>query len=127
MRLSFVATTEAIGIVGAKPVFVDIDPDTFNMDADLIEEKITPKTKAILPVHLYGQPCDMDKIMTIAKNTICMLLRTVVRRLVRNLRAKKSGALVISDVSVFIRLKTLAQWVMAALPLRIPKPLKTEW
>ena len=67
VAFTFVATTEAIGIVGAKPVFVDIDPDTFNMDADLIEEKITPKTKAILPVHLYGQPCDMDKIMTIAK------------------------------------------------------------
>ena len=64
---TFVATTEAIGIVGAKPVFVDINPDTFNIDPDLIEAAITPKTKAIIPVHLYGQPCEMDKIMDIAK------------------------------------------------------------
>ena len=64
---TFVATTEAIGIVGAKPVFVDINPDTFNIDPDKIEAAITPKTKAIIPVHLYGQPCEMDKIMDIAK------------------------------------------------------------
>ncbi len=88
VAFTFVATTEAIGIVGATPVFVDINPDTFNMDANLIEEKITPKTKAILPVHLYGQPCDMDKIMEIAKSIIFMLLKIVVRQLVLNLRAK---------------------------------------
>lgn len=64
---TFVATTEAIGIVGAKPVFVDIDNDTFNMDAAKIEAAITPNTKAIIPVHLYGQPCDMDMIMNVAK------------------------------------------------------------
>lgn len=67
VAFTFVATTEAIGIVGAKPVFVDIDPDTFNMDVNKIEAKITAKTKAIMPVHLYGQPCDMDVIMDIAK------------------------------------------------------------
>ena len=64
---TFVATAEAIGIVGAKPVFVDIDPDTFNIDASKIEAAITPRTKAIIPVHLYGQPCDMDVIMDVAK------------------------------------------------------------
>lgn len=67
VAFTFVATTEAIGIVGAKPVFVDINPDTFNIDVEKIENAITPKTKAILPVHLYGQPCDMDAIMDIAK------------------------------------------------------------
>lgn len=64
---TFVATTEAIGIVGAKPVFVDIDTNTFNMDVEKIEAAITPKTKAILPVHLYGQPANMKVIMEIAK------------------------------------------------------------
>lgn len=64
---TFVATTEAIGIVGAKPVFVDIDSDTFNIDVEKIENAITPKTKAILPVHLYGQPANMKVIMEIAK------------------------------------------------------------
>lgn len=67
VAFTFVATTEAIGIVNAKPVFVDIDPDTFNIDASKIEAAITPKTKAIIPVHLYGQPCDMDVIMDVAK------------------------------------------------------------
>jgi dTDP-4-amino-4,6-dideoxygalactose transaminase len=64
---TFVATTEAIGIVGATPVFVDIDPHTFNIDVNKINAAITPRTKCILPVHLYGQPCDMDPIMEIAR------------------------------------------------------------
>jgi dTDP-4-amino-4,6-dideoxygalactose transaminase len=64
---TFVATTEAIGLVGATPVFVDIDPDTFNLDPSRIERAITSRTRAILPVHLYGQPCDMDPIMEIAR------------------------------------------------------------
>lgn len=64
---TFVATTETIAILGARPVYVDIDPKTFNIDPAKIEAKITPKTKAIIPVHLYGQPADMDQIMEIAK------------------------------------------------------------
>lgn len=64
---TFVATTEAISIVGATPIFVDIDPDTFNMQVDQIEAQITERTRAILPVHLYGQPCEMDRIMDIAR------------------------------------------------------------
>lgn len=64
---TFVATTEAIMIVGAKPVYVDIDPTTFNLDTSLIEEKITPRTKAILPVHLYGQCADIESIEEIAR------------------------------------------------------------
>lgn len=64
---TFVSTADAILLRGAKPVFVDIDKKTFNMDANLIEEKITPKTKAIFPVHYAGVACDMDKIMDIAK------------------------------------------------------------
>lgn len=63
---TFVATTEAIGIVGATPVFVDIDPDTFNIDAAKLEKAITPRTKAVMPVHLYGYPAPMPEIMEIA-------------------------------------------------------------
>jgi len=63
---TFFATVEAILYVGATPVFVDIDLDTFNIDADKIEEKITSKTKAIVPVHMFGHPADMTKIMSIA-------------------------------------------------------------
>ena len=64
---TFVATASAIGLAGATPVFVDINKDTFNIDPDKIEAAITSKTKAIIPVHLYGQPAEMDKIMAIAK------------------------------------------------------------
>lgn len=64
---TFFATAGSIARVGAKPVFVDVDKDTFNIDPKLIELAITPKTKAIIPVHLFGQPAEMDKIMDIAK------------------------------------------------------------
>ncbi|MBF0553125.1 MAG: DegT/DnrJ/EryC1/StrS family aminotransferase [Nitrospirae bacterium] len=64
---TFFATVESILYVGAKPVFVDIDNKTLNIDVDLIEQKITKKTKAILPVHLFGLPCDMKRIMELAK------------------------------------------------------------
>jgi UDP-2-acetamido-2-deoxy-ribo-hexuluronate aminotransferase len=63
---SFVATAEVIVLLGAKPVFVDIEHDTCNIDVSKIEEKITNKTKAIMPVSLYGQPADMDEINAIA-------------------------------------------------------------
>jgi dTDP-4-amino-4,6-dideoxygalactose transaminase len=64
---TFVATVSAIDYTGAKPVFVDIDPKTFTMDVNAIEAAITEKTKAIIPVHLYGQPADMDPILEIAR------------------------------------------------------------
>lgn len=64
---TFFATVEAILYAGARPVFVDIEPETFNIDVTRIEEKITKRTKAILPVHLFGHPCDMEGIQRIAK------------------------------------------------------------
>jgi len=64
---SFIATSEAISLTGAKVVFCDVSETTRNINPDLIEEKITDKTKAIVPVYLYGQPADMDRIVEIAK------------------------------------------------------------
>ncbi len=64
---TFVGTVEAILYIGAKPVFADIDPETYNVDPSMIEPVLTSKTKAILPVHLFGRPADMDAIMAIGK------------------------------------------------------------
>jgi len=63
---TFVATVEVVALLKLKPVFVDVDPNTFNINADAIEAKITSRTKAIIPVHLFGQSADMEKIMAIA-------------------------------------------------------------
>ncbi|MBT4824940.1 DegT/DnrJ/EryC1/StrS family aminotransferase [Candidatus Woesearchaeota archaeon] len=64
---TFAATANAVLYTGAKPILVDVEEDTWCMDPKLIKDKITPNTKAIIPVHIYGHPCDMDKIMKIAK------------------------------------------------------------
>jgi dTDP-4-amino-4,6-dideoxygalactose transaminase len=64
---TFVATTEAIGIVGATPVFIDIDPRTYNLDLARLEAAITPRTRAILPVHLYGCPAPIEEIVAMAQ------------------------------------------------------------
>ena len=65
--LTWIATAAAAATLGAEIDFVDVDPDTWNINPELIEAKITPRTRAIVPVHLYGQPCDMDAILDIAE------------------------------------------------------------
>ena len=65
---TFISTAGMISAVGATPVFVDVDPQTFNLDLGKIEEAITPRTKAIIPVHLFGQPVDMTRLMAIAQS-----------------------------------------------------------
>jgi len=99
VAFTFVATTEAIGIVGAKPVFVDIDPDTFNIDVEKIEKAITPKTKAIIPVHLYGQPCDMNVIMDIAKKYDLFVIEDCCQAIGATLDGKMVGSF--GDVGCF--------------------------
>lgn len=64
---TFVATAYAVLYVGAKPIFIDTDPKTYNFDVTLLEAKITKKTRAIIPVHLYGQPAEMHEVLSIAK------------------------------------------------------------
>lgn len=89
---TFVATTEAIGIVGATPVFVDIDPRTYNMDVAKIEAAITPRTKCILPVHLYGQACDMDAIMDIARRRKLFVVEDCAQAIGATYKGRKVGS-----------------------------------
>lgn len=89
---TFIATTEAIAKVRAKPVFVDIDPATFNMDVKQIEKKITRKTKLILPVHLYGQSCDMSPILTLAKKYNLRIIEDCAQSIGAEYKGKRVGS-----------------------------------
>ena len=88
---TFIGTTEAICMVGAKPKFVDIDPQTYNLDARLIEKAITPNTKAILPVHLYGQPCEMDTIIEIASQHGLEIIEDCAQSIGATYRGQQTG------------------------------------
>ena len=87
---TFVATAEVIVFLGAKPVFVDIEPDTCNIDASKIEAKITNKTKAIMPVSLYGQVADMDEINAIAEKHNLPLIEDAAQSFGAEYKGKKS-------------------------------------
>ncbi|MAZ47805.1 MAG: aminotransferase DegT [Halobacteriovoraceae bacterium] len=94
---TFFATGETIAMAGAKLVFADIDPNTYNINAELIEEKITAKTKAIIPVSLYGQMSDMDKIMEIAKKHNLYVIEDAAQSFGAEIQGRKSCS--IADIS----------------------------
>ena len=90
---TFVATAEVIAFLGAKPVFVDIDPQTFNIDTKLIEEKISARTRDIIPVSLYGLPADMDTINDIAKRHDIPVIEDAAQSFGADYKGKKSCGL----------------------------------
>ncbi|PPK45275.1 DegT/DnrJ/EryC1/StrS family aminotransferase [Clostridium algidicarnis] len=96
---TFFATAESISSVGATPVFVDVRLDTFNMDVTKIEEKITSKTKAIMPVHIFGQPADMDEINEIAKRYNLKVIEDACQAIGSEYKGKKVGTL--GDIACF--------------------------
>ena len=89
---TFIATAEAIKYVGASPVFVDIDPKSFNIVPSLIEKAITPRTKAVLPVHLFGQPADMKAIGEICRNNKLLLIEDCAQSFGADIDGKMTGA-----------------------------------
>ncbi len=90
---TFFATAEAVSLVGAKPVFVDIDPKTYNINPALIDKRVTDSTKAIIPVHLYGQCADMDPIRKTAKRHGLKILEDGAQSIGATYKGKKSGSL----------------------------------
>jgi dTDP-4-amino-4,6-dideoxygalactose transaminase len=96
---TFFATAEAISLLGATPIFVDIDPLTFNMNVEEIEGKITERTRAILPVHLYGQAVQMDHVLELAARYNLQVVEDVAQAFGGEYRGKKLGTL--GDVGCF--------------------------
>lgn len=96
---TFFSTAESISCVGAVPVFADVRKDTYNIDPSKIEEKITPKTKAIMPVHIFGQPAEMDEIKKIAEKHNLLVIEDAAQAAGSVYKGRKSGSL--GDVGCF--------------------------
>ena len=96
---TFVATTAAVVYSGARPVYVDIDPQTYTMDPAQIEQAITPRTKAILPVHLYGQMADMDPILEIARRHHLVVIEDAAQAHGAEYKGRRAGS--IGDLGCF--------------------------
>ena len=96
---TFYATAAAIGYIGAIPVYVDIDPRTFNLDVTRVEAAITERTRAILPVHLYGQPADMDPILEIARRYNLVVIEDVAQAHGAEYKGRHAGS--IGDIGCF--------------------------
>lgn len=107
---TFFATTEAIMYLDAIPVFVDIDPSTFNIDPTKIESKITPKTKAILPVHMFGHPAEMGKIMEIANKHGLKVVEDCAQAFGAEVEGKKVGSIGDAGCFSFYPSKNLGAW-----------------
>ncbi len=90
---TFVATLDAIFLAGALPIMVDTDPETFQVNPDRMEAKITPRTRAILPVHIYGLPADMDRINALARKHDLLVVEDACQAWLAEWKGKKCGAL----------------------------------
>tara|TARA_B110000008_G_scaffold279402_1_gene326354 strand:- start:485 stop:1699 length:1215 start_codon:yes stop_codon:yes gene_type:complete len=97
--ITMVATANMVSVTGAKPVFVDIDPRTWTINIDEIKNKINKKTKAIMPVHIYGHPCEMDKILNLAKKYNLLVIEDAAEAHGAKYKNKKIGS--IGDMTIF--------------------------
>ncbi|MEY2700519.1 MAG: hypothetical protein RIQ52_1274 [Pseudomonadota bacterium] len=107
---TFIATAEAISYIGATPVFVDVDPRTFNLDPLKVEAAITPKTRAIMPVHLFGQPCDMAALQGIASQHQLKIIEDCAQSFGATIDGHQTGSLGISAGYSFFPSKNLGAY-----------------
>ena len=104
---SFVATAEAILYVGARPVFVDINPDNFNIDIEQVRAAITARTRAIIPVHLFGQPCDMMSLMALAEQHGLHVIEDCAQAFGADIQSKRVGSFATAGCFSFFPSKNL--------------------
>ena len=96
---TMIASAFAVCYTGAKPVFVDAEPETWNIDPEKIEEKISPRTKAIMPVSIFGHPCEMDTINEIAKDHDLSVVEDAAESHGAEYKGRKTGSL--ADITAF--------------------------
>ena len=104
---TFIATAEAIRYLGAVPVFVDIQPHSFNLDPAAVAAAITPRTRAILPVHLFGQPADMDELLALAADNDLLLIEDCAQSFGSRYRGRMTGSIGASGAFSFFPSKNL--------------------
>ena len=104
---TFIATAEAIRYVGARPVFIDIDPKTFNLDVDQIQKALTPKTKAIMPVHLFGQPADLLRLQDLCCASGLLLIEDCAQSFGASVDGRQTGSFGIAAGYSFFPSKNL--------------------
>ncbi len=121
---SFIATAETVVLVGATPVYVDIDPKTYNLDVTQLEKALSSKTKAIQPVSLYGQPAEMDEINAFAQKHNLLVIEDAAQSFGATYKGKRSCNLAHAGVTSFFPAKPLGVTEMAArfLPMMISLP-----
>ena len=96
---TWISTAEVIALLRAKPVFVDIEPETFNLDPEKLEAAITPRTRAIMPVHIYGMPCEMDAILANGRKHKLAVIEDACQAWLAEYHGQKCGTL--GDVGCF--------------------------
>jgi dTDP-4-amino-4,6-dideoxygalactose transaminase len=104
---TFTATGEVVNYLGGRPVLVDIDPITLNIDASLVERKITPRTRALIPVHIAGQPCDIDELHAFAREHMLHVIEDAAHALPSEYRGRRVGCLSELTAFSFYATKTL--------------------
>ena len=107
---SWISTSETITQAGARPVFVDVEPDTYLIDAAKIEAKITPRTKAVIPVHLYGQMADVDAVGEVCRKHGLLLVEDCAQAHLASLRGRKAGTLGVAGTFSFYPGKNLGAY-----------------